>query len=124
MTALPYGDPTQWDEIPEAWLTAFTHALQAHGHTIDDAHESAITIAAPGLDDGEEWSLVKPNFHGLWAHGIYIRGYCPDPEWIHADAADPQAVADVVHAILTGAPLKRTFLNGAMGVYPAPTTEA
>ncbi|MBL1096878.1 hypothetical protein [Streptomyces coffeae] len=120
MTTLPYGDPIEWDWIPEKWIEAFTRAIEDHGHTVLDAHDFAITLDVPGLDEDEEWSLVKPNFHGLWAYGSYTNGRCNNPGWIYEDAADPQAVANVVHAILTGAPLKRFFTAGAMAVYPAP----
>lgn len=114
-----FGDPTEWDEIPTTWTTVFTTAIQAHGHTVTDAHESAITVDVPGLEEGHEWYIAKPNFHGMWAYGIANeRGYCANPMWLDVDAADPQAVADAVHAVLSGAPMDEYWLAGASARRP------
>lgn len=113
----PYGDPTEWDEIPPGWLEKFATALAAHGHTVTGAHDAALTVDVPGLDDGQEWMLVKPNFHGVWAYGVYLKNHCPNPTWIFADAADPTDIADTVHGILTGAPLARGHLSGLDAVW-------
>ncbi|MCH6162016.1 hypothetical protein [Streptomyces marispadix] len=116
-----FGDPTEWDLIPEQWTEAFTTAIQAHGHTVTDAHDEAIAIDVPGLDEGHEWYIGKPNFHGMWSYGVANeRGVCDMPQWILADASDPQDVADTVHAILTGAPLRKFWTGGAFAVYPEP----
>ncbi|MER7874848.1 hypothetical protein ABTY63_14995 [Streptomyces solisilvae] len=110
-TANRYGDPTEWDEIPDGWT-------EAHGHTVVEAHESAIIIDVPGLDEGHSWSIGCPNFHGMWAFGVDDeRGYCANPEWINADAADPQDIADHVHAILTSAPMERGWMAGSSAVW-------
>lgn len=45
---------------------------------------------------------------------------CPDHTWIVADAADPQEVAEVVHAIFSGAPLRQCVMAGGLAVYPEP----
>ncbi|MFB6591650.1 MULTISPECIES: hypothetical protein [Streptomyces] len=112
-----YGDPIDWDEIPDGWTDAFTVAIQAHGHTVLDAHESAITLDVPGLDEDERWAIVVPNFHGLWAYGTYRNGHCDNPTWLYADATDPQEIADLVHAVLTDAPLNRHWMAGAFSVW-------
>lgn len=117
----PYGDPTEWDEIPDDWTEAFTQAIEAYGHTVTDAHEHAIALGVPDLPEGHEWFIGCPNFHGLWSYGVSNeRGVCDMPEWIFADATDPQDVADTVHAILSGAPLRKFWTSGSVAVYPAP----
>ena len=121
-TAADYGDPTEWDEIPDEWTQAFTAAIEAHGHTVTDAHEAAIFLDVPGLNDGHAWYLGKPTFHGMWCYGVADeRGYCPNPTWLDVDATDPRAVADVVHAVLADAPLHRHWAAGAFAVRPATT---
>ena len=122
MTHTPaYGDPTEWDEIPDAWTEAFRAAIEALGHTVTDTHETAITIAATSLPEGHTWYLAKPNHHGLWAYSIADEtGVAPHITWIYEDATDPQAVADTVHAVLTGAPLRRFHTAGAPAVYTLP----
>lgn len=118
-TSNPYGDPREWDKIPDGWTEAFTTAIEAHGHTVTEAHESAITINVPDLDDGHEWFIGKPNFHGLWAYGeTDDRGVCENPYWIYHDATDPQGIADIVHAILSGAPLEKFWHGGTFAVFP------
>lgn len=122
-TTNQYGDPTEWDEIPDGWTEAFTTAIKAHGHTVTDAHESAITIDVPGLDEGHEWYIGCPNHHGMWGYGIADeRGIAPHVTWINADATDPQDIADHVHAILTGAPMEHGWMSGSTAVW-LPTTE-
>ncbi|MFE5159662.1 hypothetical protein ACFRNT_14300 [Streptomyces sp. NPDC056697] len=122
-TTTPYGDPTEWDEIPDGWTEAFTTAIEAHGHTVTEAHESAITIDVPGLDEGHQWYIGAPNFHGMWSYGVADEtGRCQNPMWINADATSPQEIADHVHAVLAGAPMERGWIAGSFAVW-LPATE-
>ncbi|WP_431781748.1 hypothetical protein [Streptomyces chumphonensis] len=118
-----YGDPTEWDEIPDGWTAAFTAALAAHGHTVTEAHESAITVDVPGLPEGHAWYLGCPNHHGMWGYGVANeRGVADHVTWLAADAADPQAIADLVHAVLTDARLGHGFVAGSSAAWlPAST---
>lgn len=102
VTALhPYGDPCGWSEIPDAWTKEFAAALAAHGHTVTEAHDSAIIIDVPGLPEGHEWHISVPSAHGRWFWCIADEsGHCSRPRWIDAAVADPQALADAVAQLL------------------------
>lgn len=114
MTTLPYGDPTEWDWIPDAFSTELRNALERYGWTVLDAHETAVTVEAPGVPQDHAWYLHKPNFHGWWCYGVANEhGYCANPEWLYADAADPHEVAAAADAIL----LAR---YRSLGTWPSP----
>jgi hypothetical protein len=95
-----YGDPADWDAIPDAFSAALQQHLEQLGWVVFDAHDDAVIVDAPGLDEDEQWYLGRPNFHGWWCYGVAIKGYCANPERLYVDPTDPEAIALAADKIL------------------------
>lgn len=98
-----HGDPADWDTIPTSLSAAIQTELAFRGVTIIDAHDDAIVLGAPGLDDGEDWVLRRPGWRGdHWTYGVATDGHCPNPEPLAAAPTDAAGIAAEVAAVLAG----------------------
>ena len=96
-----HGDPADWDAIPASLSAAIQFELLQRGWGTADAHDDAIVIDVPGLDDGEEWVLRRPGWRGdHWTYGIADDGQCANPEPLAADPTDAAGIAAEVAAVL------------------------
>lgn len=93
------------DEMPAAWVRETTAAIEARGHTVADAHESAIVIALTpdtryvlGAADGDVlvigWTERAGVDWGISADGAHV----PDPQPL--DATTPAEIAARVRTLL------------------------
>lgn len=93
------------DEMPHEWVRDLTDAIEAHGHDVADAHESAIIItltphAADILDaePGQQLVIGWTERYGIdW--GLGRTDHVPDPQPL--DAHTPAEIAAAVHRLLT-----------------------
>ena len=93
------------DEMPDHWVLALANAIEVHGWTIDDAHESGITInLTPAAmhtfdaDPGEQLIIGWTERYGVdW--GIGRADHVPNPETLPGDTT--AELADAVHRLLT-----------------------
>jgi hypothetical protein len=96
-----YGDPSDWDTIPDQLGDAIKAALAEYGWPVLDVHDDGIVLDVPGLAEDEEWVLRRPGWRGdHWLYGIYTRGVCPNPKPLAADPTDAAGIAAEVEAIL------------------------
>ncbi|MEV5414748.1 hypothetical protein [Streptomyces albogriseolus] len=93
------------DEMPETWVRQTADAIEAHGHPVVDAHESAIvidltpaTMRALDADPGEQLVIGWTERAGVdWGLGRADR--VPDPQPL--GATTPAEIANAVHQLLT-----------------------
>ncbi|MFF2383697.1 hypothetical protein [Streptomyces sp. NPDC058108] len=102
------------DEMPEEWITELVARLEADGHDIADAHESAVVIRLTptsrtvlAADDSDRlfvigWADDGDVHWGLSADGVHVPVLRP----LGGDS--PSGIAGRVHRVLTtGRPVPR-----------------
>lgn len=93
------------DEMPDTWVRETVQAIETYGHTVTDAHESAIVIDltpaamhALDADPGEQLVIGWTQRYGTdW--GLGRADHVPHPESL--DATTPAEIAARVHLLLT-----------------------
>ncbi len=92
-------------EMPDTWVRQTADAIEAHGHTVADAHESAIVIDltehamhALHADPGEQLIIGWTERASVdW--GLGRADHVPDPQPL--GATTPAEIANAVHQLLT-----------------------
>lgn len=95
------------DEMPDTWVRQTADAIEAHGHPVADAHESAIvidltpaTMRALDAEPGQQLIVGWTERAGVdW--GVGRADHVPDPQPLGADT--PAEIAARVHLLLTTA---------------------
>lgn len=93
------------DEMPDTWVNEVVTAIETRGHTVADAHESAIVIDLTphamrvlDADPGEQLVIGWTERYGVdW--GLGRPDHVPNPEPL--DASTPAEIAARVHLLLT-----------------------
>lgn len=93
------------DEMPDTWVCQVVTAIEAFGHEVTDAHESAIVIDLTpasmrilNADPGEQLVIGWTERAGVdW--GLGRADHIPDPQALGATI--PGEIAAAVHLLLT-----------------------
>jgi hypothetical protein len=93
------------DEMPDSWVRSVVDAIESCGHSVADAHESAIVIdltpaslRALDADPGEQLVIGWSERYGV-DFGLGRADHVPDPQPLGAHT--PQGIATRVHLLLT-----------------------